>query len=195
VYDFIDKQDTPVDALIVEGKPRPKRKRTISTPESARITNSIRRRYRKKAGIETLASRYFAQTATRYPRIQEMPKTNPSMFRGSKTVEGQLNSNCTDRWQVGQTIQFSPSHRIMKWDIRENDIIYMRVTNIVRYNIDSWAKAIKIHMERAVPGLSLEEAYKVYVSIFFWALDTVQVTEFRRRGYTGTAPSPTVMAN
>ena len=50
-------------------------------------------------------------------------------------------------------------------------------------------------MERAVPGLSLEDAYKVYVSIFFWALDTVQVTEFRRRGYTGTAPSPTVMAN
>jgi|AntRauMFilla1563_2_1112583.scaffolds.fasta_scaffold24571_2 hypothetical protein len=50
-------------------------------------------------------------------------------------------------------------------------------------------------MERAVPGLSLEDAYKVYVSIFFWALDTVQVTEFRRRGYTGTIPTPTVMAN
>jgi len=130
VYDFIDKQDTPVDALIVEGKPRPKRKRTILTPESARITNSIRRRYRKKAGIETLASRYFAQMATRHPRMQEMPKTNPSMFRGSKTVEGRLSSNGTDRWQMGQIIQFSPSHRIMKWDIRENDIIHMRVTNI-----------------------------------------------------------------
>jgi len=95
---------------------------------------------------------------------------------------------------IGRSLMIS-SHKLMKLDLRENDSIHMRVTNIARYNIDSWAEAVKVHMDRAVPGLSLGDAYKVYIPLFFWALDKVQVTKFRRRGYTGTLPSPTVKAS
>jgi hypothetical protein len=93
----------------------------------------MRKKDKRADRIETLISTYFAMMLTHHPRAATPPtdKSHPEgIYIGSKTMEGRIASGGRNKWEYWQIVTLSPNRTVLKWDLHENDRIFIRVLRI-----------------------------------------------------------------
>ena len=133
---------------------------------------------------------------THHPKAATPPtdKSHPEGIYIGSHIEGRIASGGRDTWEHWQIVTLSPNHTVLKWELHENLRIFMRVLRIFQRDIVHWVREVRRHQDQCVPGISLQNAYKTYISLFYYALDATEVEDFRKRCYTGSLPSLTALA-
>ena len=134
---------------------------------------------------------------THHPRAATPPtdKSHPEgIYIGSKPIEGRIVSGGRVTWEHWQIVTLSLNHTVLKLELHENHTIFMQVLRIFQRDIVHWVRQVQRHQDQCVRGISLQNAYKTYISLFYYALDATEVEDFRKRCYTGSLHSLTALA-